>query len=119
MRTESSLFMQIIQRQRAADILYQDKEVTAFRDIDPQAPVHLLIVPNRLIKTLNDLQPSDTALVGHMVLVATELARQQGMANDGYRLIINCNQHGGQLVPHLHLHLVGGHPLGPMLTHSN
>jgi histidine triad (HIT) family protein len=111
--------MQIIQRQRAADILYQDKEVTAFRDIDPQAPVHLLIVPNRLIKTLNDLQPSDTALVGHMVLVATELARQQGMANDGYRLIINCNQHGGQLVPHLHLHLVGGHPLGPMLTHSN
>ncbi len=119
MKRESSLFTQIIQRQRSADILYQDEQVTAFRDIAPAAPVHVLIVPNRLIKTLNDLQSSDTGLVGHMVLVATDLARQQGIADDGYRLIINCNQHGGQVVPHLHLHLVGGHPLGPLLNHPD
>ncbi|MEW9809872.1 MAG: HIT domain-containing protein [Candidatus Symbiodolus clandestinus] len=114
--TENSLFMQIVQRQCPADIVYQDEQVTAFRDIAPQAPVHLLIVPNHVIKTLNDLQTTDVNLVGQMILVATQLAQQEGISEAGYRLIINCNQHGGQLVPHLHLHLVGGHPLGPMLS---
>lgn len=116
MQTKSSLFTQIIQRQLPADILYQDEQVTAFHDIAPQAPVHILIVPNRLIKTLDDLEWSDEGLVGHMVLVATDLARQQGIAEGGYRLIINCNQHGGQVVPHVHIHLVGGHPLGSLLN---
>lgn len=109
-----TLFERIVARELPADIVYQDEEVTAFRDIHPRAPVHILIVPNKPIATANDIEDGDAALIGRLFLVARNLAKQQGIAEDGYRLIINCNSHGGQEVYHLHLHLIGGAPLGPM-----
>jgi histidine triad (HIT) family protein len=98
--------------------LYQDELVTAFRDINPQAPTHILIVPNKVIPTINDLQAEDEQVAGRMLLVAQKLAAAEGIAADGFRLIINCNRHGGQEVYHLHLHLIGGRPLGPMLSRA-
>ena len=112
----STIFAKIIAREIPADLVYQDDRVTAFRDINPQAPTHILIVPNREIATANDVSAADESLLGHMVVVASRLAASEGIAADGYRLIVNCNYHGGQEVFHLHLHLLGGRPLGPMLT---
>lgn len=112
----ANIFAQIINGETPADIVYQDDQVTAFRDISPKAPVHILIVPNKVIPTVNDLDDTDAALAGHMMLVARDLAKQEGIAEDGYRLLINCNQHGGQEVYHLHLHLMGGRPMGPMVV---
>jgi histidine triad (HIT) family protein len=111
----ATLFERIVARELPADIVYQDAEITAFRDIHPRAPVHILIVPNRPIPTANDITDADAPLVGRLFVVARDLARQQGIAEDGYRLIINCNRHGGQEVYHLHLHLIGGAPLGAMV----
>jgi histidine triad (HIT) family protein len=111
----ATIFSRIINRESPAEVLYQDDKVTAFRDINPAAPVHILIVPNREIATVNDLQESDEALAGRMILVARKLAAEEGIAEDGYRLIINCNQDGGQVIYHMHLHLIGGRPLGPMI----
>ena len=111
----ASLFEKIVARELPADIVFQDDRVTAFRDIHPRAPVHILIVPNKLIETANDIVDEDESLIGHLFTVARDLARQEGIAANGYRLIINCNEHGGQELYHLHLHLVGGAPLGPML----
>jgi histidine triad (HIT) family protein len=110
----ATLFERIVARELPADIVYQDGEITAFRDIHPRAPVHLLIVPNKVIPTANDIADADAPLIGRMFVVARELARQHGIAADGYRLIINCNRNGGQEVYHLHVHLIGGAPLGPM-----
>jgi histidine triad (HIT) family protein len=110
----TTLFERIVARELPADIVYQDAEITAFRDIHPRAPVHILIVPNKPIATANDIADSDAALIGRLVLVARDLAAKLGIAADGYRLLINCNAHGGQEVFHLHLHLLGGAPLGPM-----
>jgi histidine triad (HIT) family protein len=109
-----TLFERIANGELPADIVYRDADITAFRDIHPRAPVHILIVPNKPIPTANDIADSDATLIGRMFLVARDLAKQQGIAENGYRLIINCNAHGGQEVYHLHLHLVGGAPLGPM-----
>ena len=111
----SSLFSKIIHGELSGDILYQDDLVTAFRDINPAASTHVLIVPNKFIATVNDLTEDDEQIGGRMLLVARKLAEQEGIAEDGYRLIINCNRHGGQEVYHLHLHLIGGRPLGPMI----
>jgi histidine triad (HIT) family protein len=111
----STIFAKIIRREAPADIVYQDELVTAFRDIHPAAPVHILIVPNKTIATMNDLTEADEQLAGRMLLVAKKLAEEMGIAGNGYRLIVNCNQHGGQEVNHLHLHLIGGRPLGPMI----
>jgi len=91
-----------------AQILYRDDLVTAFRDIHPIAPTHILIVTNRHIDSVNELEPVDESLVGHMVMVAKQLAAQEGIAEPGYRLIFNTGAHGGQTVFHLHLHLIGG-----------
>lgn len=110
-----TLFEKIIAGDLPATVLYKDPKVIAFLDIRPAAPVHILIVPNKPIPTANDIADEDAALVGHMFIVARDLARQQGIAESGYRLIINCNEHGGQEVYHLHLHLIGGRPLGPMV----
>jgi histidine triad (HIT) family protein len=110
-----TLFERIVARELPADIVYQDDQITAFRDIHPRAPVHILIVPNKPIPTVNDIADEDAAVLGRLFLVARDLARQMGIAEDGYRLIVNCNRHGGQEVYHLHLHLVGGAPLGPMV----
>lgn len=111
-----TLFEQIVAGDIDADVVHQDDRVTAFRDINPQAPVHVLIVPNKVIPTANDITADDEGLVGHMLRVAAEIAAREGIADSGYRLIINCNEDGGQVVDHLHLHLVGGRPLGTMLS---
>lgn len=111
-----TIFSKIIRREIPTELLYQDELVTAFRDIHPRAPTHLLIIPNVLIPTVNDVQPEHEAALGRMFTVARKLARDAGIAEDGYRLIMNCNEHGGQEVYHLHLHLLGGKALGPMLS---
>ena len=111
-----TIFAKIIRGEIPADIVFKDEQVTAFRDINPAAPVHVLIVPNRTIATVNDLSDSDEALVGHLMSAARKIAEQEGVAESGYRLIVNCNQDAGQEVPHLHMHLLGGKPLGPLLA---
>ena len=112
----TTLFAKIVSGEIPGDIVYQDELVTAFRDINPQAPTHILIVPNKVIPTVNDITTEDEQAVGRMLLVAGQLAKKEGIAEDGYRLMINCNDHGGQEVYHLHMHLLGGRPLGPMLA---
>jgi histidine triad (HIT) family protein len=109
------IFCQIIAGKVPSDILYQDEEVIAFRDINPQAPTHLVIIPKRHIPSLTHLSEADFPLIGHMVNVANQLAQQEGVAEEGYRLAINCGEQGGQLVPHLHLHLLGGRKLSAKL----
>ncbi len=111
----ATIFTKIIQKEIPADIVYEDDHVTAFRDINPQAPVHILIVPNKEIPTVNDIAPSDEELVGKMFTAAKKIAADEGVAENGYRLLINCNRDGGQEVFHLHMHLFGGRPLGPMI----
>ncbi|MCA9944610.1 MAG: HIT domain-containing protein [Anaerolineales bacterium] len=111
----TTIFSKIIAGEIPADIVYRDDLVTAFRDINPQAPTHILIVPNKEIATANDLTAQDEQVAGRLLLVAQKLAAQEGIAENGYRLIMNCNDHGGQEVFHIHLHLLGGRPLGPML----
>jgi histidine triad (HIT) family protein len=112
----TTIFSKIIAKQIPSEIVYQDERVTAFKDINPQAPVHILIVPNKEIPTVDDVTDADEAVLGHMIVVAKNVARQLGIGDSGYRLIINCKDDGGQEVYHLHLHLVGGRRLGPMLT---
>jgi histidine triad (HIT) family protein len=113
-----TLFEKIIAGELPAAIVYKDERVTAFRDIRPAAPTHILIVPNKPIPTANDVTDADEPLLGHLFTVARDLARQEGIAENGYRLIVNCNAHGGQEVYHLHLHLLGGRPLGPMVVRT-
>jgi histidine triad (HIT) family protein len=112
---EETIFSKIIRKEIPADVLYQDELVTAFRDINPRTPTHVLIIPNKLIPTTNDVEVEDEAMMGRMFTVAKKIAKEEGIAEDGYRLIINCNAHGGQEVYHVHMHLVGGNPLGPLL----
>jgi len=112
----STVFSKIIRGEVDAKIVYQDDRVTCFRDIHPAAPVHILIVPNKEIATVNDLGEEDEALAGYMLLTAKRLAREEGVDESGYRLIINCNRDGGQVVDHLHMHLLGGRPMGPMVV---
>lgn len=111
-----TLFTKIIEREIPAEIVYKDDRVTAFRDINPQAPVHVLIAPNQEIPSVNDVEEDDEVLLGHMFTVAKKVAKKEGIAENGYRLLINCGRHGGQEVPHLHMHLFGGRYLGPMLV---
>ena len=113
-----TIFSKIIRREIPADILYQDDLVTAFRDIHPQAPTHVLIVPNKLIPTVNDVTPEDELMLGRLFTVARKIAEQEGIAENGYRLIVNCNRDGGQEVYHLHMHILGGRRLGPMVVRS-
>lgn len=112
---EETIFSKIIRKEIPADVIYQDELVTAFRDINPRAPSHILIVPNTLIPTVNDIEADDELAMGRMFTVAKKLAKEEGIDQDGYRLIVNCNAHGGQEVYHIHMHLVGGRPLGPLL----
>ncbi|WP_430455663.1 purine nucleoside phosphoramidase [Rheinheimera sp.] len=113
---QETIFSKIIRREIPAEVLYQDELVTAFRDINPRAPTHILIVPNVLIPTANDVAAEHEAALGRLFTVARKLAAEAGIAQNGYRLIVNCNEHGGQEVFHLHMHLVGGKALGPMLA---
>ena len=111
----TTIFSKIIAGEIPADIVYQDEQVTAFRDIEPQAPIHILIVPNKEIPTVNDVTPDDEQLIGHMFTVAKRIAEQEGVAESGYRLLVNCNRDAGQEVFHLHMHLFAGRRLGPMV----
>ena len=113
--SEETIFSKIIRKEIPTEHLFQDELVTAFRDISPQAPTHILIVPNKLIPTANDIEENDELTIGRMFTVARHLAKQEGISDNGYRLIMNCNEHGGQEVYHIHLHLVGGKKLGKML----
>jgi histidine triad (HIT) family protein len=106
-----TLFGKIAAGEISADILYEDEEVLAFRDIGPQAPTHVLVIPRKPIPTLNDVQPEDAELMGKLFLTAKKIAEQEGIAKAGYRVVINCNAAGGQSVYHLHLHLLGGRPM--------
>ncbi|MGC1386908.1 MAG: histidine triad nucleotide-binding protein [Steroidobacteraceae bacterium] len=113
-----TLFEKIIAGELPATVIFRDSQVIAFLDIRPAAPVHILIVPHKPIPTTDDIEDGDAALLGHMIIVARDLARKQGIAKSGYRLVINCNPDSGQEVYHLHLHLLGGRPLGPLLQRA-
>ena len=103
-----TLFAKIIRREIPAQIVFEDDEVLAFRDINPQAPVHVLFIPKRAIATLNDAADSDAVLLGKLTMSAVRWAKAQGFADDGYRIVMNCNRNGGQTVFHIHLHLLAG-----------
>ena len=105
------IFCKIVAGQVPSDVVYSDDRVVAFRDINQMAPVHLLIIPREHIASLNDINEHQILLIGHMVLVAKQLAKQQGIATKGYRVVINCGPQGGQEVQHLHMHLLGGREL--------
>ena len=106
-----TLFARIINREIPADIVYEDEHVLAFRDISPQAPVHVLFIPKQAKATLDELQPGDEAYIGRLLVAAAEYARREGFAEAGYRTVINCNGDGGQSVFHIHLHLLAGRQL--------
>jgi histidine triad (HIT) family protein len=106
-----TIFSKIIRRELPADIVYEDDDVIAFRDINPQAPVHVLVIPREEIATVNDIKPGHAELIGKMVLAAQKIAADEGISEDGFRLVINCNRHGCQEVFHVHLHLIGGRQL--------
>lgn len=112
----STIFSKIISGEIPSDIVYRDDLVTAFRDINPSAPVHILIVPNKEIATVNDLTEDDERIAGRLFLAARRIAEQEGIAESGYRLIVNVNRDGGQEIYHLHMHLLGGRPIGPMVV---
>jgi histidine triad (HIT) family protein len=107
-----TIFTKIINKEIPADILYEDEQSMAFRDIAAQAPVHFLVIPKKPIATINDIQPEDKELIGHLYWVAAKLAKEQGVADQGYRAVMNCNEYGGQSVYHIHLHVLAGKPLG-------
>ncbi|MFC2035786.1 histidine triad nucleotide-binding protein [Chloroflexota bacterium] len=109
------IFCEIVGGKVPTDILYQDETVTAFRDINPVAPTHLLIIPKKHIPSLADLSETESSVIGNMVNIANQLAKREGISESGYRLVINCGTQGGQLVPHLHLHLLGGRKLSGVL----
>ena len=110
--TDDTIFGKIIRREIPADIVHEDEHLIAFRDIAPQAPVHVLFVPKTPVATLNELQSSQADIIGRLALAAANYARQQGFAEDGYRIVMNCNEHGGQTVFQIHMHLLAGAPLG-------
>ena len=109
--SEDTIFSKIIRREISADIVYEDDLCLAFRDITPQAPTHILVIPKKPIPKLADAQAEDKALLGHLLFAVSEIARQEQL-NDGYRVVINTGEGGGQTVFHLHLHLLGGRDLG-------
>jgi len=110
--TDNTIFGKIIRREIPADIVFEDEHLIAFRDITPQAPVHVLFVPKTSIATLNDLQAGQADIVGKLAFAAADYARRQGFAEDGYRIVMNCNRNGGQTVYQIHLHLLAGASLG-------
>ena len=115
---EETIFSKIVRREIPADIVFQDERVTAFRDINPQRPTHVLIIPNKLIASVDDVTAEDEGVLGHLFVVAAQVAREQGIAEDGYRLLVNCGRDGHQEVMHLHMHLLGGADCGPMIKRT-
>ena len=107
--SDTCIFCKIVSKETRATVIYQDEQVTAFRDIHPVAPTHILIVPNEHIDSVGTLEPQDEQIIGHIFTVARKLAEEEGIAKGGFRLITNTGPHGGQSVFHLHVHLIGGH----------
>ncbi len=103
-----TIFSKIINREIAADIVFENDRILAFRDINPQAPVHVLVIPKKPIPTINAIDPEDVALIGELFIAARQIAAEEGIDESGYRTVFNCNRDGGQEVYHLHLHLLGG-----------
>jgi len=110
--SQETIFTKIINREIPADIVYEDEDTLAFKDINPQAPFHVLIIPKKAIATINDINPENSHLVGNLYVVAAKLAKQHNFAENGYRVVMNCNEHGGQTVYHIHLHMLGGKEMG-------
>ena len=108
------IFCRIISSEIESDILYQDEQAVAFRDVNPKAPVHMLVVPRKHIESVAELTEDEAPISGYLVAVANRLAREAGISEKGYRLVVNCGPDGGQLVPHLHLHLLGGRQMGKL-----
>ncbi len=111
---ENGLFSKIIRKEIPADIIYQDDYITVFKDIAPQARIHVLIIPNKCIPTVDHIELDDELLMGKLFVVAKEMGRKLGVSESGYRLIVNVKEDGGQEVPHLHMHLLGGEKIGKM-----
>lgn len=103
-----TIFDKIISKEIPADIVFEDEEVIAFKDINPQAPTHILIIPKKRIATINDIEENDISITGKLIYTAKIIASEIGISEDGYRLVFNCNDNGGQEVYHIHLHLLGG-----------
>ena len=110
---DKCLFCKIVRNEISADVVYEDDTVIAFRDITPQAPVHVLIIPRKHVSTLNDLD--DKAVAGYLLMTAKKLAKELGIDESGYRLVMNCNKQGGQTVFHIHMHILGGQQLGHLV----
>ena len=108
---DECLFCNIVNKNIPCDKLIENDSIIAFRDINPQAPTHILIIPKKHISTINDLKPDDSILIGEMFLIAKELAQVENINNSGFRMVFNCNEDGGQTVFHIHLHLLGGRKL--------
>ena len=108
---QKTIFQRIIDREIPSDIVYEDEVCIAFRDIDPQAPVHCLIVPKKPIPRLSEAEKKDEGVLGHLLLTVTKVAKITGILETGFRTVINCGQDGGETVPHLHVHLLGGRSL--------
>lgn len=111
----ATIFTKIINKEIPANIVYEDDDVIAFKDIAPVAPVHILVVPKKEIATINDIKENDAYLIGKVYLTISKLAKEFGLAEKGYRVVSNCNEHAGQTVFHIHFHLIGGEKLGTMV----
>ena len=112
MTDNDCLFCKIVSGEISADVVFESDSAVAFRDINPQAPTHVLVIPRQHIATINDLQQGDEGTVGDLFRVAAKIAADEGIADDGYRVVMNCNAAAGQTVFHIHLHVVGGRPMG-------
>lgn len=112
MSRDNCLFCKILDGEIPAELVYESETAVAFRDINPQAPTHVLVIPRKHISTINDIEQDDEAIVGSLYTAAREIAAQEGMADDGYRAVMNCNEGAGQSVFHIHLHVLGGRQLG-------
>ena len=104
----STIFTKIINKEIPADIIYEDSDYLAFKDISPQAPIHILIIPKKEIATVNDMKKEDSEVFGTLFFIAKQIAKKLDISKEGYRLVMNCNDYGGQTVNHIHLHLIGG-----------
>ncbi|MCF2611519.1 MULTISPECIES: histidine triad nucleotide-binding protein [Fusobacterium] len=111
----ATIFTKIINREIPASIVYENDKVLAFKDINPQAPIHILVIPKKEIPTINDIKEEDRELIGEMYLAIAKIAKDLGIAEEGYRVITNCNEYGGQEVFHIHFHLLGGKKLGTLV----
>lgn len=109
------VFCKIVNKELPAKVVYEDDRVMAFHDINPQAPIHILVIPKEHIPTVNDIAEEHKELIGHIFTVIRRIAEEMGIAESGYRVLVNCNRDGGQEIYHLHFHLLGGAPLGPMV----